>query len=71
MTININVLINHLGKTAEKLIEKQIIPDNRFEYFFEGDDAFFCKPEPGLRLTFHNVSRRLCSVEFVLINVYT
>ncbi|WP_242685569.1 DUF6392 family protein [Photorhabdus sp. RW14-46] len=70
MVINIKELIDNLGQTAEQLIEKEIIPANKFEYFFEGDDEFFCKPEPGLRLTFHNVSRRPHSVEFVLINVY-
>ncbi|MCC8465027.1 hypothetical protein J8V44_11225 [Photorhabdus bodei] len=70
MVINIKELIDNLGQTAEQLIEKEIIPTNKFEYLFEGDDEFFCKPEPGLRLTFHNVSRRLHSVEFVLINVY-
>ncbi|WP_240042467.1 DUF6392 family protein [Photorhabdus khanii] len=63
-------IVKSLGQTAEQLIEKQIIPDNKFEYFFEGDEEFFCKPEPGLRLIFHNASRRLCSVEFVLINIY-
>ncbi|KMW73605.1 hypothetical protein TI10_10705 [Photorhabdus luminescens subsp. luminescens] len=70
MEINIKELIDNLAQTAEQLIEKQIIPDNRFEYFFEGDEEFFYKPESGVRLVFDDASKQLKSVQFTLINVY-
>ncbi|ETS30241.1 hypothetical protein BB987_19630 [Photorhabdus temperata] len=43
-------VIKNLGLTADFLVEKQLIRTGRFEYMFEGDEAFFCKPESGLRL---------------------
>ncbi|MER2470907.1 DUF6392 family protein [Photorhabdus laumondii] len=70
MVINIKELIDNLGQTAEQLIEKKIILANKFEYFFEGDEEFFYKPESGMRLVFDDVSKRLKSIQFTLINIY-
>ncbi|WP_232832532.1 DUF6392 family protein [Photorhabdus sp. CRCIA-P01] len=67
MAININSLINYLGKTADLLIEKQLIPTEKFEYLFEGDDEFLCIPEDGLTLVFEDKSRSLISVGITLI----
>ncbi|OCQ53290.1 hypothetical protein Ppb6_01522 [Photorhabdus australis subsp. thailandensis] len=67
MVINIKELINNLGQTVEKLIERQIIIVNKFEYLFEGDDEFLCIPEDGLTLVFEDKSRLLISVGITLI----
>ncbi|CAQ84610.1 similar to pyocin s3 immunity protein [Photorhabdus asymbiotica] len=38
--MSIKEFINSLGKTADLLIEKQLIPTGKFEYLFEEDDKF-------------------------------
>ncbi|TDB42057.1 DUF6392 family protein [Photorhabdus khanii] len=68
--LNIIAVIKSLGLTADFLVEKQLIPSGRFEYMFEGDDEFFCKPESGLRLVFDDASKQLKSIQLTLINIY-
>ncbi|MDB6373069.1 DUF6392 family protein [Photorhabdus bodei] len=65
--MSIKELINSLGKTADLLIEKQLIPTGKFEYLFEGGDEFLCMPEDGLTLVFEDKSRLLISVGITLI----
>ncbi|WP_391529014.1 DUF6392 family protein [Photorhabdus akhurstii] len=60
-------VIHSLGKTADLLIEKQLIPTGKCEYLFEGDDEFLCIPEDGLTLVFEDKSRSLISVGITLI----
>ncbi|PSH23768.1 hypothetical protein B7R74_01715 [Yersinia pseudotuberculosis] len=67
---NITAIIKNLGNTAEKLIEKNLIPVGKFEYLFEGADTFNCEPETGLTLVFNADSRTLESVQIMLINAY-
>ncbi|WP_232832530.1 DUF6392 family protein [Photorhabdus sp. CRCIA-P01] len=70
MAININSLINCLGKTADTLVEKKIISAGKFKYMFEGDEEFFYKPESGMRLVFDDASKQLKSIQFTLTNIY-
>ncbi|MEK9498763.1 DUF6392 family protein [Photorhabdus sp. P32] len=68
MAININSLINCLGKTADTLVENQLISAGKFEYLFEGVETFNYEPETGLILVFDDKSRKLRSVEFTLVS---
>ncbi len=39
-------VVKNLGQTAEQLIEKQIIPANKFEYFLKEMMSFFVNQSP-------------------------
>jgi len=67
MMSNIISLIKSLGLSAEQLIAKKLIPTDKFEYMFDGDDEFYCEPENGLILTFNDASKMLISLTISLI----
>ncbi|MCC8373737.1 MULTISPECIES: DUF6392 family protein [Photorhabdus] len=66
--IDVIEIINSLGKTADMLVENKLIPEEKFEFAFEGYSRFSVEPEAGLTLVFDAISKVLISVQFTLIN---
>ncbi|AWK43744.1 hypothetical protein GPY51_13245 [Photorhabdus laumondii subsp. laumondii] len=66
--IDVIEIINSLGKTADMLVENKLIPEEKFEFAFEGYSRFSVEPETGLTLVFDIISTVLISVQFTLIN---
>ncbi|TDB62680.1 DUF6392 family protein [Photorhabdus khanii] len=67
---DITKLVQYLGETAEALVGNGEIPKGIFKFHFEGDESFNCELEKGITLVFDSESRRLNSIQLILIDIH-